>query len=43
MTGELGHTRQEGYEIWNVFAEQAIRHLGPTHEEQKTLREMLKV
>jgi len=43
MTGELGHIRQEGYELWDVFAEQAIRRFGPTHEEEKALREMLKV
>jgi len=43
MTGELGHIRQEGYELWDVFAEQAIPRFGPTHEEEKTLREMLKV
>ena len=43
MTGELGHIRHEGYELWDVFAEQAIGRLGPTHEEAKALREMLKV
>jgi len=43
MTGELGHIRQEAYELWDVFAEQAIRRFGPTHEEEKALREMLKV
>jgi len=24
MTGEIGYTRQEGYEFWHVFAEQAL-------------------
>ena len=43
MTGELGHIRQEGYELWDLFAEQAIRRFGPTPEEEKALREMLKV
>jgi len=43
MTGELGHIRQAGYELSDVFAEQAIRRFGPTHEEEKALREMLKV
>jgi len=43
MTGELGHIRQEGYKLWDVFAEQAMRRFGPTHEEEKALREMLKV
>jgi len=43
MTGELGHIRQDGYELWDVFAEQAVRRFGPTHEEEKALREMLKV
>jgi len=43
MTGELGPTRQEGYDFWHVFAEQCIRRFGPTHEEENALREMLKV
>jgi len=43
MTGELRHIRQEGYELWDVFAEQAICRFGPTQEEEKALREMLKV
>jgi len=43
MTGELGHVRQEGYELWDVFAEQAIRRFGPTHEVEEALRDMLKV
>jgi len=40
MTGEIGYTRQEGYEFWQVFAEQAWRRFGPTHEAEKSLREM---
>jgi len=40
MTGEIGYTRQEGYEFWHVFAEQAQRRFGPTHEAEKSLREM---
>jgi len=40
MTGEIGYTRQEGYELWHVFAEQALRRFGPTHEAEKSLREM---
>ena len=43
MTGELGFTRQEGYELWAIFAEQVVRHFGPTREEVKALREMMKV
>ena len=43
MTCERGHIRQEGYELRDVFAEQAVRRFGPTHEEEKALREMLKV
>jgi len=43
MTGELGHIRQDSYELWDVFAEQAIRRFGPTHEKEKALREMFKV
>jgi len=40
MTGEIGYTRQEGYELFHVFAEQARRRFGPTHEAEKSLREM---
>jgi len=43
MTGQLGHIRQEGYALCDVFGEQAIRQFGPTHEEEEALREMLKV
>jgi len=40
MTGEIGDTRQEGYEFWHVCAEQAPRRFRPTHEAGKFLREM---
>jgi len=40
MTGELGYTRQEGYEFWQIFAEQALRRFGTTHEAEKFIREM---
>jgi len=40
MTGEIRYTRQEGYEFWHVFAEQALRRFGPTHEAEKSLEEM---
>ena len=43
MTGELGYTRQEGYELWDIFNEQMVRRFGPTHEEEKALRQMMKV
>ena len=43
MTAQLGHIRQQGYELWDVFDEQALRRFGPTHEEENALREMLKV
>jgi len=43
MTGELGHIQQDGYELWDVFAEQAIHRFGPPHQEEKALREMWKV
>ena len=43
MRGELGHTRQEGYELWDNFAEQAIRHFRPTHAEEKAQQEIFKV
>jgi len=39
MAGEIGYTRQEGYEFWHVFAEQALRRFGPTHEAEKSPRE----
>jgi len=40
MTGEIGYTRQEGYGFWQLFAEQALRRFGPTHEAEQSLREM---
>jgi len=40
ITGEIGYTRQEGYEFWHVFAQQALRRFGPTDEAEKSLREM---
>jgi len=43
MTSELGHTQQEGYELWDVLGEQVIRRFGPTHEEEQALGEILKV
>ena len=43
MTGEPGFTRQEGYELWAIVAEQVVRRFGPTHEEVKALREIMKV
>ena len=43
MTGELGYTRQEGYELWDIFTKQMICRFGPTHEEEKALRQMMKV
>ena len=43
MTGELGFMRQEGYELWAIFAEQVVRRFGQTHEEVKALGEMIKV
>ena len=43
MTGELGFTRQEAYELWAIFAEQVVRRFGPTHEEVNALWEKMKV
>ena len=43
MTGELGFTRQEGYQLCAIFAEQVVRRFGPTHEEVKVLQERMKV
>jgi len=40
MTVEIGYTRQEGYELWHVFAEHALRRFRPTDEAEKSLREM---
>jgi len=40
MSGEIGYTRQEGYEFWHVFAEQTLRRFGPTYEAEKSLQEM---
>jgi len=40
MPGEIGYTRQQGYEFWHVFAEQALRRFEPTHEAEKSLRDM---
>jgi len=43
MTAELGPTPQEGYELCDVFDEQAIPCFGPSHEEERALREMRQV
>ena len=43
MTGQLGYTRQEGYELWDIFSEQMVRHFRRTHQEEKPLRQMMKV
>jgi len=40
MTGEIGYTRQEGYQFWHGFPEQALRGFGPTYEVEKSLREI---
>ena len=40
MTGELGYTKQDGYNQWEIFKEQVIRRFGPTHEDVKALREL---
>jgi len=42
MTGKIGHLRQGGFELWDVFFKQTITRFGPTHDE-KALRKMLKV
>ena len=43
MTGELGYTRQDGYDRWEIFKEQVIRQFGPTHEDVKALRELYQI
>jgi len=40
MTGEIGYTRQERYELWHLVAAQALQRFGPTHEAEKSLEEM---
>src|ERR1700761_3400694 len=40
MTGELGYTKQDGYDRWEIFKEQVIRRFGPTHADVKALREL---
>jgi len=40
MTREIAYTRQERYEFWHVFAEQALRRFRPTRGAEKSLREM---
>jgi len=39
-TGEFGYTKQAGYQYWHIFAEEALRRFGHTHETEKSLREM---
>jgi len=34
MSGELGHMQQDGYELWDDFAEQAIPRFRPTDDEE---------
>ena len=43
MTEELGYTRQEGYELWDIFTEKMVCRFAPTHEEEKALPQMMKV
>ena len=43
MTGELGYTKQDGYDQWKIFKDQVIRRLGPTHEDVKALRELYQI
>jgi len=37
VTGELGHIRQNSYELRHVFAEQAVHRFGHTQGEEKAL------
>ena len=43
MTGELGYTKQVGYDQWEIFKEQVIRQFGPTHEDVKALQELYQI
>ena len=43
MTGELGYTKQGGYELWDIFTKQLVHRFGLTHEEEKALWQMMKV
>ena len=40
MTGELGYTKQDVYDRWEIFKEAVIGRFGPTNEEVKPLREL---
>jgi len=40
MTVALGYTKQAGYELWRVFAEQGLRRFDRTHGAEKSIREM---
>ena len=43
MTGELGYTKQEGYDQWKMFKNQGIQRFGPTHEDVKATRELYQI
>ena len=43
MTGQLGYTKQEGYDQWKIFKDQVIRRFGPTHEDVTVLRELYQI
>jgi len=36
MIGEIGYTREEGYDFWHLFGKQALLRFGPTHEAEKS-------
>ena len=40
---DRNNTRQEGYELWDIFTEQMVRRFGPTHKVEKALQQMMKV
>ena len=40
MTGDLGYTKQAGYEFWHVFRDQPLRRVGTTDRAGKCGREM---
>jgi len=43
MTGELGHLKIEGYEIWQTFRGQCILRFALTQERERSLALMTKV
>jgi len=41
MTGDLGYPKHVGYDLWHIYAEQALRPFGPSHEAEKALQQIV--